>query len=91
VRIALGATRGAVTALVLRQGLTLTAVGIGAGCVCAAALTRYLTGWIYGVTPLDAATFAGCAAFMFLVAVCAVYVPVRRAVSVDPVVALKAE
>jgi putative ABC transport system permease protein len=91
VRIALGATGGEVTALVLRQGLTLTAIGIGAGCGAAAALTRYLTGWIYGVTPLDAATFAGCAVLMLLVAVCAVCVPVRRAVSVDPVIALKAE
>ena len=91
VRIALGASRAGVTALVLRQGLTLAVVGIGVGCACAVGVTRYLTGWIYGVTPLDPGTFAGCAVLMLLVAAASVYVPVRQATSVDPVVALKAE
>ena len=50
-----------------------------------------MAGWIYGVTPLDAATFAGCATLMLLVAMCAVYFPVRKATSVDPVIALRAE
>lgn len=91
VRIALGATRGGVTTLVVRQGMTLAALGVGLGCAGAVGVTRYLTGWIYGVTPLDKATFAGCAALMLVVAACAVYFPVRKATSVDPVVALRAE
>ena len=91
VRIALGASRGGVTKLVFRQGMMLAALGVGLGCAAAAGVTRYLAGWIYGVTPLDTATFAGCAAGMLLIAMCAVYVPVRRATSVDPVVALRTE
>jgi putative ABC transport system permease protein len=91
VRIALGATRGGVTTLVFRQGMTLAVLGVVAGCAGAAGVTRYLAGWIYGVTPLDTATFASCAALMLLVAACAVYFPVRRATTVDPVVALRAE
>lgn len=91
VRIALGATPGRVTTLVLRQGMSLAVLGIGAGCLGAAGLTRYLAEWIYGVTPLDPASFAAAAALMLGAAAVAVYVPVRRAASVDPVVALRAE
>jgi predicted permease len=91
VRIALGASRTGVTRLVVRQGMTLAALGVALGCAAAAGLTRYLSGWIYGVTPLDAATFAGCAGTMLLVAAVAVYFPVRRATSLDPVTALRAE
>jgi ABC-type antimicrobial peptide transport system permease subunit len=91
VRIALGASRSGVTALVFRQGMTLALVGIGLGCGVAAGVTRYLSGWIYGVTPLDTMTFVGCAVLMLVIAACAVYLPVRKATSVDPVVALRAE
>jgi putative ABC transport system permease protein len=91
VRVALGATRGGVTKLVFRQGMTLAVLGVGLGCAVASGVTRYLTGWIYGVTPLDTATFAGCAMGMIVIAAIAVYFPVRRATSVDPVVALRAE
>jgi putative ABC transport system permease protein len=90
-RIALGATRANVTRFVFRQGLTLGVLGIVAGCAVAAGVTRFLVGWIYGVTPLDGPTFAGCALAMLAVAALAVYIPVRRATSVDPVVALRAE
>jgi putative ABC transport system permease protein len=91
VRMALGATRRQIRRLVLRQGLALGGAGIATGCLAATGLTRYLEGWIYGVTPLDARTFAGCAVGMLVVAACAVYLPVRRAISLDPVVALKSE
>ena len=91
VRIALGASRGGVTRLVFRQGMTLAVLGVGLGCAAAAGVTRYLEGWIYGVTPLDTATFVGSAALMLGIAACAVYLPVRRATAVDPVVALRAE
>jgi ABC-type antimicrobial peptide transport system permease subunit len=90
-RIALGATRGTVTGLVFRQGLAIAVVGIVVGCAIAAGATRYLQGWIYGVTPLDPKTFVACCAGMLLVAVLAISLPVRRATSVDPVVALRTE
>jgi putative ABC transport system permease protein len=91
VRVALGASRAGVTRLVLRQGMTLAAIGVALGCAVAAGVTRFLTGWIYGVTPLDPATFTGAAIGMLVIAAIAVYVPVRRATAVDPVVALRAE
>jgi putative ABC transport system permease protein len=90
-RMALGATRGTVTGLVFRQGLAIAVVGIVGGCAIAAGATRYLQGWIYGVTPLDPKTFLACSVGMLLVAVLAISVPVRRATSVDPVVALRTE
>lgn len=91
VRRALGATGWEIIRLVGRQGLILATLGITLGCAIAAGVTRYLQGWIYGITPLDPATFAGCAVLMLLVAACAVCIPVRRATSVDPAMVLKAE
>jgi putative ABC transport system permease protein len=91
VRMALGASRVQITRLVCAQGLLLAAIGVMAGCGTAAALTRYMTSFIYGVTPLDAATFAACAAVMLLVALVAIFFPTRRATRVDPVIALRAE
>ncbi len=91
VRMALGATASQVAVLVARQGLTLAALGVAAGCAIAAGVTRYMASWIYGVTPLDSATFAGAAMLMLAVAAAAIYVPVRRATKVDPVTALRAE
>ena len=91
VRIALGASRAQVTRLVLRQGMTLAAVGIAAGCLAAGWLTRYLEGWIYGVPPLDPATFTAAGVAMLIVAVVATVLPMRRALRVDPVVALRAD
>jgi putative ABC transport system permease protein len=91
VRMALGASRRQIMRLVFRQGLALAAAGILVGCLAAAGFTRFLEGWIYGVTPLDTTTFAGCALGMLIVAAGAVYLPVRRAMSVDPVVALRSD
>ena len=91
VRVALGASRRAVSGLVLRQGLTIGVVGVACGCVLAAWATRYLQSWIHGVTPVDPATFIVCSVGMLFVAVLAIALPVRRATSVDPVVALRAE
>ncbi|HUF47215.1 MAG TPA: ADOP family duplicated permease, partial [Vicinamibacterales bacterium] len=89
VRVALGATAMNVTRLVLRQGLFSTGVGIIAGSVAAAGLTGFLEGWIFGVEPLDPATFATCAAGMLLVAVAAILAPVWRATRIDPLEALR--
>jgi ABC-type antimicrobial peptide transport system permease subunit len=91
VRVALGATRARITALVCRQGLLLAGCGVGAGCAIAAALTGYMTRFIYGVEPLDPATFAASAALMIVLAAIAIFFPTRRASRVDPVITLRAE
>jgi predicted permease len=91
IRMALGAARADVIGLVVRQSLTLTAVGIGLGLIGAAALTRYLSGLLFGLTPLDPATFIGVAAVFTFVATLAASVPARRAARVDPLVALRYE
>jgi putative ABC transport system permease protein len=76
---------------VLGQGLMLSIIGIVVGVGGAAALTRYLEGMLFGLTPLDAATFAGAAAMFAAVATLASFVPARRATRVDPLVALRSE
>jgi putative ABC transport system permease protein len=91
VRMALGAETGQVTRMFLRQGLALTATGIVLGLAGAAASTRLLESWLYGVKPLDAPTFAWSAAGMLAVAALASYVPARRAARIDPLVTLRAE
>jgi putative ABC transport system permease protein len=91
IRIALGASRVEVTRMVLGQGVTLVGAGIIIGCLAAAGVTHYLQGWIYGVTPLDTATFVAAAFLMFVPACGAMCLPLWRAISVDPVVVLRAE
>jgi putative ABC transport system permease protein len=91
IRMALGAQRPAVLRLVLRQSLVLVAVGLMLGLVGAAGTTRYLEGLLFGLTPLDASTFAGAAMLFGVVAAVASYVPARRATAVDPLVALRCE
>jgi putative ABC transport system permease protein len=89
--MALGAHRREVLTLVLRKGVILTAVGIFLGLVAAAAGTRVLEGMLFGITPLDPATFAGVSLLFGLVAMCASYLPARRATKVNPMIALRAE
>ena len=91
VRIALGASPRRLSALVVRQGMTLGVIGILFGCLGAAGLTRFMREWIYGVTPLDPRTFVGAALLMLGIAAVAIYVPMRRATRVDPVTALRAD
>ena len=91
VRVALGAGRRDVMRLVLRRSVLLTAAGIALGVAGAAGLTRYLESMLFGLRPLDAATFAGVAAVFAAIAMLASYVPARRAASVDPLVALREE
>ena len=91
IRTALGASRVQVTRMVLGQGVALAAAGIAIGCLAASGVTRYLQGWIYGVTPLDTATFFAAAFLMFVMACGAMCLPLWRAISVDPVVVLRAE
>jgi putative ABC transport system permease protein len=91
IRMALGAQRSAVVGLVLHQSLVLTLVGIGIGIAGAAALTRYLEGLLFGLTPFDPPTFAAVAVMFAAVALVAAFVPARRATKVDPLVALRYE
>jgi putative ABC transport system permease protein len=91
VRMALGADAGQVAGLVVRQGLTLGGTGVVLGLAGAAASTRLLESWLYGVKPLDAPTFAWAAAGMLVIAALASYLPARRAARIDPLVTLRAE
>jgi predicted permease len=91
IRSALGSTRGGLLVLVLRQGLLLTAGGVGVGLLGALALTRLLGGLLYGVSPLDATTWILVTLALLAVAAAAVLVPARRAASVDPLVAIRIE
>jgi putative ABC transport system permease protein len=91
IRVALGARRSAVMALILRQSLVLTAVGIALGAGGAVALTRSLEQMLFGLEPLDMATYTAVSALFTAVAAIAAYVPARRATQVDPLIALRDE
>jgi putative ABC transport system permease protein len=91
VRTALGASSGDVLAMVMRQGLMLTGIGIGIGVLVAIGVTRFIEGMLYGVTPLDPATYAAVAALFVAVTLLAAYLPARRATRIDPMMALRYE
>ena len=91
VRMALGAQSQDILSMVVGQGFVLTLAGIGVGAAGALALTRLMSGMLYGVEAHDPATFAAVAALVALVALAASYVPARRAAKVDPAVALRYE
>ncbi len=90
-RIALGAQRADVLRLILGRGLALTLGGIGAGSVLALILSRQMKKIIYGVSPSDPVTFAAVSVLLLGIALLACYVPARRAMRVDPMVALRYE
>ncbi len=90
-RMALGARPGEVQKLILRQGLLLTSIGIGLGVAGALALTRLMSGLLFGVGSTDPATFAAIVLLFALVAVIACYLPARRATRVNPLIALRHE
>jgi predicted permease len=90
-RVALGAGRADVLKLVIRQGLQLTLVGIVAGTLIAVGLGRFLSSLLYEVKPADPTTFLGVAVLLTAVALLACYIPARRAVRIDPMVALRYE
>jgi putative ABC transport system permease protein len=91
VRMALGATANAVRWMFVRQGARVALLGVTAGALAAAALTRYIQALLFGIGRMDPVAFAAMAAVMLAVAMLASYVPARRASRVDPVVALRAE
>jgi predicted permease len=91
VRVALGAQPSNILGLVVRQGMELAVIGIVVGLIGALAVTRAMASLLYGVSAADAATFAGVAAILGLVALAAILIPARRAIGVDPMVALREE
>jgi putative ABC transport system permease protein len=91
IRAALGASKGNVLTLILRQGLLLAGVGLVIGFVGALALTRVLSTLLFGVGARDPLTIAGVGAILFVVALLASYVPARRAAKLDPMICLRYE
>jgi putative ABC transport system permease protein len=91
VRMALGAQRRAVLQLVLRQGAAVVVLGVVVGVAAAVALTRYLEGMLFGLGALDLVTYALVAVAFTAVAMFAVYLPARRATTIDPLTALRYE
>jgi predicted permease len=91
VRVALGASRSDVLRMVLGQGLKITLIGVAIGLAAAFGLTRLITTLIYGVGTTDPLTFAGVAILLSVVALFACYLPARRAMRVDPLIALRYE
>jgi len=91
IRLALGATASDVRRMVIGQGMRLALIGVVIGLGSAFGLARLIASLLYGVTPRDPAVFAATAAMLAAVAFVGVSLPARRAVTVDPVVALRAE
>jgi predicted permease len=90
-RMALGASPSDVLRLVMRQSITLTAIGIVVGLAGAAGVTRLLTSMLFGVKPSDPLTYVGVVTLLIGVALLASYIPARRAMRVDPMIALRYE
>ncbi len=91
IRMAIGASRGAVLRLVLGQAVKLAAIGIGLGLVAAAVVTRWIASLLYGVTPGDAGILLSVSILLSLVALAASYIPARRAAKADPMISLRYE
>jgi predicted permease len=91
IRLALGARRQDILRMVLRQGLRLAIAGAAVGLVCALIVSHLMAGLLYGVRPTDPVTFASVALLLVGVALLACYIPARRAIRVDPLVALRHE
>jgi predicted permease len=91
IRLALGAQSRNILRMVLRQGLGLAIAGAAVGLVCALVVSHLMAGLLYGVRPTDPLTFAGVALLLIGVALLACYIPARRAIRVDPMIALRYE
>jgi putative ABC transport system permease protein len=90
-RMALGANTGAILWMIVREGFALVAAGIGLGLGASLAATRLVTSLLFEVSPNDPATYVSVIISLGTITVAACYVPARRALTVDPVVALRQE
>jgi putative ABC transport system permease protein len=91
IRMTLGAGRGDILRMVIAQGLRLAISGVLVGIAASLALSRILSGFLYGVSPTDPVTIVGVAVLLTFVALLASYLPARHAMRVDPMVALRYE
>ncbi len=91
IRMALGAQQFDVLRMILKDGARMTLAGVGIGLIAALALTRLMSSMLFGVSPTDPFTFVAVAALLCLIALVACYVPARRAMKVDPMMALRHE
>ena len=91
IRMSLGASRAGVLNLILLEGLSVTGLGVLIGLAGALALSRVMSGYIYGVTATDPLTLAGATLLLVLAALLAIYLPARRATSINPITALRYE
>jgi putative ABC transport system permease protein len=91
IRMALGGQREDILRLILGQGTKLALIGVAIGIAAAIGLARFLSSLLYGVKPTDPLTFLGVTIVLVLVTLLACYMPARRAMRVDPMVALKYE
>jgi ABC-type antimicrobial peptide transport system permease subunit len=91
IRLALGATRTKILGMILRQGLELAIAGAAVGLVGALIVSHLMAGLLYSVRPTDPVTFVGVAILLIGIALLACYLPARRAMRVDPMIALRDE
>jgi ABC-type antimicrobial peptide transport system permease subunit len=91
VRMALGARKTDVMRLVLREGMRLVAIGVGVGLLASIIGSRVLSKFLYGLSALDGLAFAAVSVLLATMALLACWIPARRAIQVDPIVALRCE
>jgi putative ABC transport system permease protein len=91
IRLALGAARRDVIAVVMRQGLTMVAIGMAGGLAASAGITRVLRSLLFGVSPTDPLVFSAIAVLLAITAAAAIYVPARRASRLDPLTMLRSD
>jgi ABC-type antimicrobial peptide transport system permease subunit len=90
-RMALGADARELLVLIIGEGARLTGIGLAIGVIAAFALTRFVSSLLYGIQPADVVSFGGAALVLAVSAILACYIPARRAMRVNPVVALRYE
>jgi putative ABC transport system permease protein len=91
IRMALGASRGSVLRLILKQGMNLALIGLAIGLGVAIAVTRLMSTLLFGVSPTDVPTMASVSVLLLLVVLAASYLPARKATMIDPILAIRYE